>query len=98
MKIFLGIILTIMIGGFIFFRLLDVWIKYRNKKAVKKYCENNGLKFIRVLPYELHTRLYFEKDGIKGWANYETDRNYKITWGKGNPLERIESLTQKKAK
>jgi hypothetical protein len=96
MKIFFGLLLTIMIGGFIFFRSLDFWVKYRNKKVGKKYCDDNGLKFIKAESYELHTRIYFEKDGIKSWANYETNKGYNITWRKENPLEKIESLRQKK--
>jgi hypothetical protein len=95
MKILYGIVLTIMIGGFIFFRALDAWIKYKNKKVGQKYCSDNGLEFIKAESYELHTRLYFQKDGIKSWANYETDRHYAIIWKKENPLEKLESLRQK---
>ncbi len=88
------ILLVLMVGGFVFFRALDYFIKYKNKKAGKDYCEQNGLEFLKVRHYELHTRLYFEKDGIKGWANYETDRDYNINWKKESP---IESLMQKKS-
>lgn len=91
MKIILSIILTILIGAFIFFRSWDYLIKYKNRQAGKKYCEENGLTFIRAKSYELHTRLYFEKDGIKTWANYKTDIDYNITWKKETPEEKIEA-------
>ena len=89
MKIIGIIILAILIGGFLFFRSWDYWIKYKNKQAGKKYCEERGLTFLSAKSYELHTRLYFEKNGIKSWANYETDKNYRITWKKETPEEKI---------
>ncbi len=95
MKILYGIVLTIMVGGFIFFRSWDALIKYKNKKAGQKYCKDNGLEFIKAESYELHTRLYFAKDGLKSWANYETDRHYTITWKKETPLEKLDMLKQK---
>ncbi|MCX7549163.1 hypothetical protein OS188_14495 [Xanthomarina sp. F1114] len=91
MKIIGIIILTILIVGFIFFRSWDYLIKYKNKQAGKKYCEENGLTFLSAKSYELHTRLYFEKDGTKSWANYETDRKYNITWKKETPEEKVEN-------
>ena len=90
MKILSIIILPILVGGFIFFRSWDYLIKHKNKQAGKKYCEEKGLTFLSAKSYELHTRLYFEKDGIKNWANYETDRNYNITWKKETPIEKLE--------
>jgi hypothetical protein len=96
MKIFYGIILTILIGGSAFFRALDALIRYKNKRVVKRYCEDNGLKFIKAESYELHTRLYFQKDEISSWVNYETDRNYKITWKRETPLEKYEALKLRK--
>ena len=91
MKIISIILLTIFIGGFIFFRSWDYLIKYKNKQAGKKYCAKNGLTFLRAKSYELHTRLYVEKDGIKTWANYTTDKKYQITWKKETPEEKIEA-------
>ena len=91
MKIISIVILFILIGGFIFFRAWDYLIKYKNRQAGKKYCEENGLKFISAKSYELHTRLYFDKNGIKNWANYETDRKYNIKWKKETPEEKIEN-------
>lgn len=91
-----GIVFTILIGVYIFFRSWDALRKYRNRKAGQKYCNDNGLDFIKAESYELHTRLYFAKDGIKSWVNYKTDRDYTITWRKESPLEKIVSLRQKK--
>lgn len=91
MKIISIIILIILIGGFIFFRSWHYLIKYKNKQAGKKYCEENGLTFLNAKNYELHTRLYFEKEGIKSWANYETDRKYNITWKKETPEEKVKT-------
>lgn len=90
MKIISIIILIVLIGGFIFLRVWDYLIKYKNRQTGKKYCEKNGLTFLSAKSYELHTRIYFEKDGIKSWANYKTDRNYNITWKKESPIEKIE--------
>jgi hypothetical protein len=76
---------------------LDALIRYKDKRVGKRYCEDNGLKFIRVESYELHTRLYFQKDEISSWVNYETDENYKITWKREAPLEKHEALKLKKS-
>ena len=90
MKILSIIFLIIFVGGFIFFRAWDYLIKYKNRQAGKKYCEENGLTFLSAKSYELHTRLYFKKDGIKNWTNYETDKNYNISWKKETPIEKLE--------
>lgn len=95
MKIVSVILLSILIGGYVFFRGLDRYIKYKNRKVGRKYCEENGLTFIEARNYELHTRLYFEKEGLKSWANYETDRNYNIIWKKETPIEKLEQLRKK---
>jgi hypothetical protein len=65
MKILSIIFLIILVGGFIFFRSLDYLIKYKNRQAGKKYCKEKGLTFFNAKSYELHTRQYFTKDGIK---------------------------------
>lgn len=91
MKILSMIFLTVLISGFIFFRSLNYLIRYKDKQAGKKYCEENGLTFLSAKSYELHTRLYFKKGGIKSWANYETDRDYNIIWKKETPIEKIEA-------
>ena len=96
MKIISIVILFVFIGGFIFFRAWDYLIKYKNRQAGKKYCEENGLTFLSAKSYELHTRLYFEKDGIKNWANYETDRKNNINWKKETPEEKIENKKRNK--
>ena len=95
MKVIPVIFLIILVGGFIVFRSLDYLIKHKNRQAGKKYCEEHGLTFLSAKSYELHTRLYFEKDGIKSWANYETDRNYNITWRKETPQEKIATKKKK---
>lgn len=94
-KVIIISILTVLIGGFIFFRLLNKWINYREIKAGKIYCEENGLTFVKAKSYELHTRLYFRKDDLDSWVNYETDRKGKITWTKESPLEKLELLKSK---
>ncbi|CAM4405705.1 DUF3139 domain-containing protein [Zobellia nedashkovskayae] len=91
-----AILLALMIGIFIFFRSWDYLIKLRNKKVGKKYCEENGLKFLKVRHYELHTRLYFVKDGIESWANYKTDKDYNITWNKESPKDILMEKQRKK--
>jgi len=96
MKIFFQILIFLFVAIFIFFRAMDAWIKYKNKQVGKKYCESNGFKFLNAKSYELHTRLYFEKSGIKSWANYETDKNYCITWKKETPLEKVNAILMKK--
>ena len=98
MKIIPIIILILLIGGFIFFRLWDYLIKYRNKQVGKKYCEENGLTFLSAKSYELHTRLYFENEGIKSWVNYKTDKKYNIVWKKETPVEKIEIKKKEKRK
>ena len=71
---------------------------YKEKKAGKKYCEENGLNFLNAKSYELHTRLYFEKNGVKSWVNYETDKNYNIIWKKETPEEKIKNKIVNKQK
>ncbi|MFK2820850.1 hypothetical protein U0L90_12040 [Flavobacteriaceae sp. LMIT009] len=88
-KVLSYIFIIIFVGGFIFFRSWHQIINYKNRKAGKRYCEENDLTFIKAKNYELHSRLYFEKYGVKSWANYDTDRNYNITWKKETPLEKI---------
>jgi len=92
-----GIFFILLIGVFIFFRSWDALRKYRNRKAGEKYCIDNGLEFIKAESYELHTRLYFAKDGKKSWVNYKTNRNYTITWRKESPLEKLMSLKKNSA-
>ena len=89
-KVLPMIFLALLIGGFFFFRGWNNLILYKNKQAGKKYCEANDLIFIKARSYELHTRVYFEKDGIKDWANYKTDKDYKITWQNDTPIEKLE--------
>lgn len=96
MKIISIIISIIFIGGYIFFRSWHHLMIYKDKQAGRKYCEENKLNFLSTKSYELHTRLYFEKDGIEYWANYETDKNYNITWKKETPEEKIEKYKKNK--
>jgi len=84
-------VIVIAFGLVYFFQALDSYIKYKNRKAGKKYCEENGLTFIKARSFELHTRLYFSNDGKEGWANYETDKDGNITWKRESPLEKLQS-------
>ena len=96
MKILSVLFFVVLVGGFIVFRALDYNIKRKNRLAGKNYCDANGLTFLKAKSYELHTRLYFEKDGIESWANYETDKHYNIYWKKESPLEKIDNKKSKK--
>lgn len=96
MKIIPLIFVSLLVGLYLFFRGLNHYIKYRNRMVGKAYCKQNGLTFIEARSYELHTRLYFEKDGLKSWANYETDKSYNISWMKESPFEKLEQLRLKK--
>jgi hypothetical protein len=79
------IVASLPVAVVIFFRLADAYIKYRNRQAGKKYCEKNGLIYLKTISYELHTRLYFRKDNKDRWANYKTDKDYQIKWMKEKP-------------
>ncbi|MCB0653845.1 MAG: hypothetical protein KDC85_21385 [Saprospiraceae bacterium] len=58
--------------------------------AGKKYCEENGLIFVDGKIFEQHIRLYFEKEGVKGWANYTIDKDGQLQWVKETPLEKLQ--------
>ncbi|MEM6765686.1 MAG: hypothetical protein AAF655_12195 [Bacteroidota bacterium] len=68
----------------------DAWIKYQNKLVGRRYCEENGLTFLRAKSYQKHTRVYARKDGKEVWANYETDRNNIISWLGKSLMEKLE--------
>jgi hypothetical protein len=71
----------------------SVMMKQQDIRAGKRYCEENGLKFINGKVYEQHIRLHYEKDGVKGWANYVINREGEIKWVKETPLEKLENKT-----
>ncbi|MFK8060757.1 MAG: hypothetical protein AB8B78_11790 [Polaribacter sp.] len=96
MKILITIIWVLFLVAFVFFRIVNYWIEYKNKQVGKKYCEENSLSFLKVKHYEMHTRIYFKKDEIESWANYETDRKYNITWKKESPIEKIQNKKKNK--
>ena len=95
MKLFWTILSITLVAAVIFFRLGDRYLRFKEKQAGRLYCEQNGLTFIEVVHYELHARLYFEREGIKSWANYETDKKHRITWLKESPLEKLERIKSK---
>ncbi|MCB0704149.1 MAG: hypothetical protein KDC34_02525 [Saprospiraceae bacterium] len=92
MKTIITVALILVVSVYIFFRSWDYLIKYKNRQAGKKYCREKNLKFLNVKSYELHSRLYFEKDGVEGWANYKTDRDFNIIWKKETPVEKLELM------
>lgn len=63
----------------------------RNEKAAKRYCKKNKFTFLKIRHYEKHSRLYFQKNDIKGWANFETKKNRDITWKKKSPKEYLDN-------
>jgi hypothetical protein len=90
-----NIIVGLFIGILLFFLSWGMYSKVKDRKAGEKYCEENGMKFLRAVSLTHHTRLYFEKDGIESWVNYETDKKYEISWVKETPSEKIERIKEK---
>lgn len=68
----------------------------RTKRLAWKYCEDNGLHKGGIVQVTCKLpRNLLRKDGINSWANYQTDRTYRIVWKKETPLEKCESIETK---
>ena len=78
-----------------FFKSWDWYSRSKQRKAAERYCEDNGLTFLKTVSLIHHTRLYFEKDGIESWANFETDKHYDISWKKESPIEKLDRIKRK---
>lgn len=89
------IIVGLFIGIPLFFWSWGRYSEFKDRKAGKKYCEENDLTFLKAVSMTHHTRLYFEKEGVESWANYETDKQYDISWTKETPSEKIERIKKK---
>lgn len=89
MKTILLIVGAFWVGIPAFFWSWSHFLRLKNIKAAKNYCQENNLEFIRVKRYELHYRLYFAKGKTRAWCNYSTDRHNQLHWLKESPVEKI---------
>jgi len=74
--------------------LFEVIHDLRAKRAVRAYCEENGIEILELKVYKNAYGVYFLCNGEKKYARYNYYGKGKLKWAKESPLEKIEKANQ----